>query len=549
MGRGDGRRGLSLIELDYLPAASAGGLFGHSDIQGRVYYRVTPAGWAELDAPTTDPAAGPAAEYTRPAGRLYRKEQDARLAAMAYEPRRMDLGFLPLPVSMHGCPCGPGDGPTWPAAEPMPDDDGAGAARPPVVPRPGPVPEHERPVQEGAAVSREMMGEARDVGQSLDTDVAAKGVRAGKAMARAWAAVQGAVYAVGEAVFQTAEWVEQAAAVVRVVKAVRLFIAENYQAVGVVAAAALGAIALGTVGAAAAAIAVSGLTTATAAFWAVLNSPITLTAAAVGVAAAALAAFLAETEGGQRAIGNMAAAWDELAAVFGKTWGGIRDATAAGDLKLAMEVATAGINVVWKDVQTGVQLGWTAFKEDWVDGWHDLVTEVKVAVAEAAKAMQKLEDALNDTALGRLAEKARALVGAGRVTIADLGIEGPDQIRADARRAGVERRWARLGPDVAATKAVEDARARLDAVTGESEAARIAAENAKRMDKFLNDMMAGWHPDPVAGLKDTIAASSRTSFSGTNAWQALGIGGSVMDDIKKNTADAVKKLKGLELVE
>jgi len=97
------QRALSEIELDALPAISARWIFAHSDLEGRVYYAVLPAGWNELDSPTNDkpPRIKPISKG------VYRRHQDITLAAMESDINipSGELGFLPLPVSMRRVPC------------------------------------------------------------------------------------------------------------------------------------------------------------------------------------------------------------------------------------------------------------------------------------------------------------------------------------------------------------------------------------------------------------------------------------------------------------
>jgi hypothetical protein len=92
---------LSLIEQDFLPAAAAGWLVAHSDVDGRTYYAVAPAGWDEFASPTRAPRFGKLPKPDRAAARLYREWQDRRLAAFQTDAsdRPGEIGFVRLPVS------------------------------------------------------------------------------------------------------------------------------------------------------------------------------------------------------------------------------------------------------------------------------------------------------------------------------------------------------------------------------------------------------------------------------------------------------------------
>ncbi|VTU02448.1 unnamed protein product [Gemmataceae bacterium] len=96
------RRQLSLIELDYLPAASAGWVEGGSTVNGNVRYAVTEPGWEELARPSDPPDVGELPPHDPEASALYRTEQDARLGELfASAPAKPgDIGPLPL-VAAH----------------------------------------------------------------------------------------------------------------------------------------------------------------------------------------------------------------------------------------------------------------------------------------------------------------------------------------------------------------------------------------------------------------------------------------------------------------
>lgn len=98
------RMRLAFIEQDSLPAVSAGWIETGTTIQKHAYYSVTPAGWSELDNPSTPPVVGELPKYIREAAKAYRAEQDIALAALATDTPEWanELGAIPLPVSMVG---------------------------------------------------------------------------------------------------------------------------------------------------------------------------------------------------------------------------------------------------------------------------------------------------------------------------------------------------------------------------------------------------------------------------------------------------------------
>jgi hypothetical protein len=245
--------------------------------------------------------------------------------------------------------------------------------------------------KQGPAGIRALMGEASQVGATMSDENAKAAQRTSGAFMRAWAAIKGAVLSVGEALFGNVESIENiSSGIVSVAKAVRTFISENKTLVGIVAAVAAGITAVGGIlltmglGLAAAATAVSGFVAAIAAIKAVVVavfSPIGAIIAAVVVVVAALAAglvalgrwFLKSTESGQIMMKGFAEIFRHLREV----WGGIVDAIKSGDLKLAWQIAVAGITVIWKQFLVGLQIAWNKFKDYIVDGAFGLKRELQ----------------------------------------------------------------------------------------------------------------------------------------------------------------------------
>jgi hypothetical protein len=97
------RAGLARVELEFLPAASAGWLAAHSSVEGHAYYRVTAAGWVEVDTPAPAPAVGALPEPDPDACDLYESERDAALIGLEQQApaRTGEIGAGPLPVAMH----------------------------------------------------------------------------------------------------------------------------------------------------------------------------------------------------------------------------------------------------------------------------------------------------------------------------------------------------------------------------------------------------------------------------------------------------------------
>lgn len=97
-------RALAEIELDAMPAVSHGWLEVGSTSQGHVRYRVTQAGWRELDKPTAPPNYGKMSAEDPDAVALYRSTQDAALSELSQARIEVagEIGPPPLVVADDG---------------------------------------------------------------------------------------------------------------------------------------------------------------------------------------------------------------------------------------------------------------------------------------------------------------------------------------------------------------------------------------------------------------------------------------------------------------
>ena len=89
---------LANVEMEFLPAASAGWVDTGSSLGGNTAYTATPAGLAELAHPANAPDVGLLPEPSDAALELYRTAQDAKLRELhVNKPRLMgDIGPTPL---------------------------------------------------------------------------------------------------------------------------------------------------------------------------------------------------------------------------------------------------------------------------------------------------------------------------------------------------------------------------------------------------------------------------------------------------------------------
>jgi hypothetical protein len=416
-------------------------------------------------------------------------------------------------------------------------------------------------LKDGSGALRKAFERSDLTGTTVNSQDARDAAKTADALDEAWAAVKGTLRAVGAAFLPLASQIESGTEMfLQIAKSVREFINENREAIQTVAAVAAGVMVAGAAlvgigGAiAVAGMAISGLMAALAAVGSVLAvvfSPVGLGIAAVIAATVALAALAAEllttTETGMAMLDAFDSIWGGILDTFNKTYGGIVDAIKAGDLSLAWDVLVAGLDVAWKGFLVGVQAAWTAFKDLFVDGWHDIVTEIKVAAAEAAAAVKEAtgSDFLTGVAAGLLGGQE----GAEAVALG----KSPADIRADAERDKAERQKVRDKEMEAAVTDLEAAKKKLGLLAETAAAARAEVEYRRMIDDWVSEMLAA-DGGPAKGMEmAALASSSRGSFSGgANAWQELGAGGSVLSKIEANTkrgADAAEKFQAAQFEE
>jgi len=254
-----------------------------------------------------------------------------------------------------------------------------------------------RPMLENSAELNRLLQENAAVGGRVSKEDAENAEKVEKAYIRTTAAIKNAFLAIGAAILPHADSIDQfATGLTKAIRDVKEFIDENRAAVlavlGVgagIAAAGAALIGLGlAVSVAGAAIGgLMTLATTAGAVLALIFSPAGLIAAAAAVAALVAVAAVLELFPNQAAEAADAGEklWKGFGETFGLAWQGIKDALKSGDLSLAFKIAADAVDVVWKAFLLGMMQAWNQFKKDFVDSWHDAMTEVKVAIAETTQ--------------------------------------------------------------------------------------------------------------------------------------------------------------------
>lgn len=340
------------------------------------------------------------------------------------------------------------------------------------------------------------------------------------------------------------------------------FVNNNRQLVVWIAAAAavattFGAGLLAVAGAAAAVGAViAGITTALAvlppiiaavsAAFAFLMTPVGMVVALVlGLSAlivTGVGMWLAFTDSGQRALSSVAAFFANLLDVGKRTLGGITDAIVAGDWKLALAIACAGMMVIWTQFKAGLVMYWQAFIGFFADSWVRMKAAFMVVLVSLPAAL-----------MGSLNQMQAMIVGWANKIASALGLEvrfdGIDAIRDlsnDMNAVAAKRRtdiMAQAGKDLAAnaagrsaalrdaTQQVDGAQKHLDQLRDVADRKRqaSAAKAAKRVPQDAAD---------AAGLGGAVEAKAGAGVLGTFSGAAAGLLGRStpeLAEIAKNT--------------
>jgi hypothetical protein len=285
-----------------------------------------------------------------------------------------------------------------------------------------------------------------------------------------------------------------------------------------------------------------------------ISLPLLAIVAGVALLAAGLAGlgylFVTETEAGQAMFAALSDDVTAFGALFKTTYGGIVEAVQKGDLSLAFEIAMAGIDVAWKRTSLKLTAGWTVLKDDFVDGWHNMITAVKLIFSDfggwLAKQMGSVMKPVFD-----LAAEALDLIGDKRGAdafrkVGGLSPEQMDEAR-DKVRAGIlgdaageqkERtdfRNDQIAGAMNQLKAAEQALAELTAKAKAENPAQQAEAVAKFLDKKGGGGKAG-DPFGISALSEHVKgltsgpANLQLAYGDTTAKRQL----DAQEDIAKN---------------
>jgi len=321
-------------------------------------------------------------------------------------------------------------------------------------------------------------------------------------------------------------------------------------------------------------------------------SPVGLTILAVAALAAGLAYLFSLTSAGAGFFPELLNGFLSLGDTIKSVMGGISDAFAVGDMALAGEIAMAGLKSAFADAMAWMTGRWNKFKGFFVDGWHDAVKLMSLAISGGIKFLEvlfidlgqfirrNLGDSITETLrkvlVGFIAFwKLTNVLGANDANIAMAEqlyktlSNTPEQAEEAKNKAEKDR--------LDRNKIIEDMAKKEQELRDAARAADKAGadEEAKRLRKQLEDLTARakalkaqkqWDefddwlfgPDMKKGAAAAakIAVETKGGFGGANARQMFAFGDSgkkvaektlsATEQVAQNTGVMAKKLDELD---
>jgi len=390
---------------------------------------------------------------------------------------------------------------------------------------------------------QEVMAEADKLGITLSKEDATSAAELTDAMYRLQETLKGVATRIGAAVAPMLT--DMAAKVTSVVSRVIAFAKTNKAMIAtafkIAAAVAAAGAAIMAVGATVAGLGfvftgIGAAVSAVAAAFGVLLSPIGLVVAAI---VGGVAAWVRFTDAGKETVAGLSQMFTEIADFAKETWGGIVDALKAGDIKLALQIASLSAQQVWQEMVLSLTNYWGEMLNSLIDATSSAINSIIDIWKPASKTLAKwMADAGYKVALMMSGEKDyltdEERTGARDSAINDYYDDLEDKLRTVLTE-----------PKNFDTSDIEAEIERLKALRAESvTTAKAAAAEVAARDSSASDETPG-KPD----MPDTGAISFAKGI-GTFSAQAAGVmfQSRTEDAIRstaentKETADGIRKL-------
>ena len=282
----------------------------------------------------------------------------------------------------------------------------------------------------------------------------------------------------------------------------------------------------------------------------VILSPLGLFVAAV---VGGTAAFLAFTETGQQVVATLQGEFGGLLTFVQGVIGGISDAFAANDFKLAASIAWAAVVVAWEEAKHALMSSWNAVANGWDEFWTGMASIMDGVVTSIRSAWASVVGWISQKLLQvwGLIEKALSAVGLLNETT-DIGgavRAVADQTAAD--KAGLadakNARDQERGAGLSSRKAERELGASEGLVAAREELANLLAEAAQKaaVKEWAPDYSKRDTPSPGDTIKAGMSAAGiGASLTGTFSAHAAmaAFAGPKTEDAAKETADNTKRM-------
>lgn len=339
--------------------------------------------------------------------------------------------------------------------------------------------------------------------------------------------------------------------IVQIGASIRQFIRDNAQTIAIVAAVAAGIVAVGVALTAFGLIVtgvgmgVAGLIGILAALKAIIWGVWAAVTSGPGLVIAAIAgityAILQFTDVGKETFGEIGEIFGSTFAnikdIFNETIGGIASALKSGNLKLAADIAWAGLKAGFSEVVLALQQMWNRFKDFFVDMWHDAILQVRkwissfntIAAVSITDALEWLSKTANSSTVDAsiawvLGVDTKDFEGI-RTTLRKMGAEEIKGFEKDRDRKQTASDEARAKDLLAASNNVAQSRAELAALVAQARELEAAGGDPQRKVERQQQAI-------VKGLSEAVrGAFASQNFSNVFAF------GPVSSEMKKQTAE------------
>lgn len=254
-----------------------------------------------------------------------------------------------------------------------------------------------------------LSAEAREVGAVMSDETAGKAQEASRAFSKAWAAMKYAAIELGLAILPTTAQLRAiVSSIVSLAQKTRAWIQANHE--GIKAALVLVA-------------AVTALGVASYALAYGLGLLLTKWGLIIGSVTALTYLFAEHTDTGRRMVASLMEGFGQVVSIMRDAWGGFVDAITAGRLDLAAQIGFVSMKAQFALLVIYMTDAWNSFKGFFVDGWHDAVLLVGLAMNDLATGLKIAWEKVTSKILSLFAGMIRHLLSLGATIAGAVGLD------------------------------------------------------------------------------------------------------------------------------